>query len=134
MTVSRVGQATFFSSLQLSFRYRRTPVSTMGMSLRSQPMGWRRVRRWQGRQDSNLQPLVLETSALPIELHPSGRPRLLRLPVQLVLPAARAELVQLHAPRVVSLVLARAVRALFADGARQRDHGSVLGLGHGLVI
>ena len=25
---------------------------------------------WQGRQDSNLQPLVLETSALPIELHP----------------------------------------------------------------
>src|SRR5688572_2587774 len=30
------------------------------------------VRRWQGRQDSNLQPLVLETSALPIELHPSG--------------------------------------------------------------
>ena len=26
---------------------------------------------WQGRQDSNLQPLVLETSALPIELHPS---------------------------------------------------------------
>ncbi len=30
-------------------------------------------RRWQGRQDSNLQPLVLETSALPIELHPSER-------------------------------------------------------------
>ncbi len=26
--------------------------------------------RWQGRQDSNLQPLVLETRALPIELHP----------------------------------------------------------------
>lgn len=25
---------------------------------------------WQGRQDSNLQPLVLETRALPIELHP----------------------------------------------------------------
>ena len=33
------------------------------------------VREWQGRQDSNLQPLVLETSALPIELHPSGRLR-----------------------------------------------------------
>ena len=25
---------------------------------------------WQGRRESNSQPLVLETSALPIELHP----------------------------------------------------------------
>jgi hypothetical protein len=33
--------------------------------------GLRRL-EWQGRQDSNLQPLVLETSALPIELHPSA--------------------------------------------------------------
>ena len=32
-----------------------------------------RLREWQGRQDSNLQPLVLETSALPIELHPYRR-------------------------------------------------------------
>ena len=31
---------------------------------------------WQRRQDSNLQPLVLETSALPIELHPSASPYL----------------------------------------------------------
>ena len=31
---------------------------------------------WQGRQDSNLQPLVLETSALPVELHPSASPYL----------------------------------------------------------
>src|SRR5918992_215083 len=30
MTVSRVGQATFFSSAQLSTRYRRMPVSTIG--------------------------------------------------------------------------------------------------------
>ena len=28
------------------------------------------VRKWQGRRESNSQPLVLETSALPIELHP----------------------------------------------------------------
>src|SRR5699024_8087109 len=28
--------------------------------------------RWQGRQDSNLQPAVLETAALPIELRPFG--------------------------------------------------------------
>jgi hypothetical protein len=27
------------------------------------------TKRWQGRQDSNLQPAVLETAALPIELH-----------------------------------------------------------------
>src|SRR5438309_4851411 len=29
-------------------------------------------REWQGRQDLNLQPPVLETGALPIELHPSA--------------------------------------------------------------
>ena len=36
-------------------------------------MGGTRRGWWQGRQDSNLQPLVLETSALPIELHPYRR-------------------------------------------------------------
>jgi len=50
--------------------------------------------------------------------------------VQRVMPAARAEAVELQPPRVVPLVLARAVRALLAGGARQRDHWSVLGLGH----
>jgi hypothetical protein len=30
----------------------------------------RRSTTWQGRQDSNLQPAVLETAALPIELQP----------------------------------------------------------------
>src|SRR3990170_4133468 len=98
VTVSRVGQATFFSSAQLSTRYRRMPVSTIGQLFLLLPrwdslMRWRSG--WQGRQDLNLQPLVLETSALPIELHPSERASLLRLPVQLVLPAAGAELVQL---------------------------------------
>ena len=84
----------------------------------------------------NPQPLVLETSALPIELHPSGPDALtlLRLPVQLMLPTARAELVELHQPRVISLVLPRAVRAFLADGARQRDHGSILSLGHVVSI
>src|SRR6187402_1468750 len=91
--------------------------------------GWRAT-VWQGRQDSNLQPLVLETSALPVELHPSDV-ALLRLPVQRVLPAARAELVQLEPPRVVLLVLAGAVRALLARRARQGDDWSILGLGHG---
>jgi hypothetical protein len=50
--------------------------------------------------------------------------------VQLMLPAARTELVQLHPARVISLILPRAVRALLAGGARQRDHGSILCLGH----
>jgi hypothetical protein len=54
--------------------------------------------------------------------------------VQLVLPAAWAELVQLHAARVISLVLARAVRAFLADGARQCDHGSILGLCHVVLV
>jgi hypothetical protein len=45
-------------------------------------------------------------------------------------PIPGAVLHQLQAPWVVSLALPRAVRALFADGARQRDDGSILGLGH----
>ena len=31
------------------------------------------VHRWQGRRESNPQPAVLETAALPIELHPYGK-------------------------------------------------------------
>src|SRR6476619_4465310 len=58
---------------------------------------------------------------------------LLRLPVQRVLPATRAELVQLHPAGIVSLVLAGAVRALLAGRARQRDDGSIFGLGHGAM-
>jgi hypothetical protein len=61
---------------------------------------------------------------------PPGTLPLFRFPVQLVLAAPRTELVQLHPARVVLLVLPRAVRALLADGARQADHGSILGLGH----
>src|SRR5688572_20554031 len=39
MTVSRVGQATFLSSLQLSMRYRRMPVSTIGSIFLLQVVG-----------------------------------------------------------------------------------------------
>src|SRR5687767_10497064 len=46
------------------------PVNTIGRYFPAAQF-WTCVRwSWQGRQDSNLQPLVLETSALPIELHP----------------------------------------------------------------
>ncbi len=131
MTVSRVGQATFLSSAQLSTRYRRMPVNTIGSYFLLR--GGVQVRvRWSGRGDRTRtcnrwfwRPVLYQLSYTP----PSDA-SLLRLPVQLVLPAARAELVQLQAPRVVPLALPRAVRALLADGARQADHGSILGLCH----
>jgi hypothetical protein len=50
--------------------------------------------------------------------------------MQRVLPTPGAELVQLEPARVIALVLPRAVRALLAGGARQGDHGSILGLCH----
>src|SRR5262245_42017223 len=109
ITVSRVGQATFFSSAQLSTRYRRTPVNTMSsffLLLRVDSVRpgigpesgrgdrTRTCNRWFWR------PVLYQLSYTPI-----GRAALLRLPVQLMLPAAGAELVQLHPPRVVPLVL-----------------------------
>ena len=65
---------------------------------------------------------------------PSDALCLLRLPMQRVLPAAGAELVELHPAGVVPLVLAGAVRALLAGGARQRYHWTILGLGHGAMF
>lgn len=102
--------------------------------MRRRAAAWR---IWQGRRDSNPQPLVLETSALPIELHPCGPmgspptwPPLLRLAMECVHATARAELVQLQPRGVVSLVLPGAVRPLAARRARQRDHRSILCLRH----
>src|SRR4026207_831049 len=116
ITVSRVGQATFFSSAQLSTRWRRKPVNTIGLyflllrdGVWERPGGGRGDRtrtcnRWFWR------PVLYQLSYTPPDSH-----RLLGLPVQLVLPAARAELVQLQAPGVVAFVLPRAVRAFLAD-------------------
>src|SRR5205823_1878259 len=93
----------------------------------------------------NLQPLVLETSALPIELHPCGSragaapasvptpPRgwraeaticlsLLGLPVEGVPPLVRTILVELQPVGVVLLVLSRRVVPPLALGARELDH------------
>ena len=88
----------------------------------------------------NPQPPLLESGALPIELLAYERmayrlsliiPRqldkqlaireLLLLLVQRVLAAARTELVELDAARIVAAILLRRVVALFALGARQRD-------------
>src|SRR6187397_611864 len=131
ITVSRVGQATFFSSAQLSTRYRRTPVNTMSsffLLLRVDRVLCSRGGRGDRTRTCNRwfwRPVLYQLSYTPIE-----HAALLRLPVQLVLPAAGAELVQLHPPRVVPLVLPGAVRALLADGARQGDHRSILGFCH----
>src|SRR5262245_33348121 len=88
-----VGQATFFSSARTSERYWRGPVFSFvgccwGWARRSGARGlsapcfaiMRFVCRFtallsrveQGRRDSNPQPPVLETGALPIELLPFG--------------------------------------------------------------
>src|SRR5712691_575233 len=77
-----------------------------------------------GGRDSNSQPLVLETSALPVELPPyESSPS---LPVRGVLPAARAELRKLDPVGIVLPVLRRRIRARPAGRARERDDRSVV--------
>ena len=72
---------------------------------------------WQARRESNPQPPVLETGALPIELLAYS----LALLVSRVLPAEAAELAQLEPLGRLLLVLRRAVVATLALGARHRD-------------
>src|SRR5438034_1308984 len=98
---------------------------------------------WHARRDSNPQPADLEAAALPIELRasttrravpgaiipcrrrarqPAGaESRLAGLAVRRVLAAARAELLELQAVRVVPPVLLGVVRPLLAVWAGQRD-------------
>src|SRR5688500_1593454 len=64
-TCSLVGQVTFLSSDHASCMKRRSRVTYL-ISSGVPPRHGRRT--WQARQDSNLQPPVLETGALPIEL------------------------------------------------------------------
>src|SRR3989442_490494 len=59
ITVWRSGQVTFCSSAQASCENRTSPSCCCAISA---PL--------HGRRDSNSQPLVLETSALPVELLP----------------------------------------------------------------
>ena len=81
---------------------------------------------WQGRQESNPQPTVLETVALPIELRPYedphvGESRLPGFPVQLVTPATGAELLQFDPTRVIAPVLLAGVIPFAADRALECD-------------
>src|SRR5207248_218897 len=81
-----------------------------------------------GGRDSNSQPLVLETRALPIELPPydGAATWLTSLPMLRVLAAPRAEFRHLEAVRIVLPVLRRRVRARPAGLARERDDRAVV--------
>lgn len=79
---------------------------------------------WQGGQDSNLQPTVLETATLPIELPPYGP--LLRLAVRLMAAAKAAVLAQLEPFRRFLLIFLRVVIAAFAFRTRHNDHHAIL--------
>src|SRR4029450_11935249 len=90
---------------------------------------WRISRGWQARPDSNRQPLVLETRALPIELRaydslPASS--LLGFPVQGMTPAPRAVLAKLDPVGIVPLVLLGRIGPLTALGARQLDDRPIL--------
>src|SRR6185369_17484606 len=86
-------------------------------------------------RESNPQPPVLETGALPIELLSYAVPStyaLLRLAMRRVLPAEPAELAHLETLGRLLLVLRRAVVATLALGARHRDDVSHFGIPQGL--
>src|SRR5580658_6992452 len=102
----------------------------------------RSTKFWQGGQDSNLQPTVLETATLPIELPPSirraalgvlhrpassGLPRFL---VRLVALAPLAVFLDLQSRGGLLPVLHRRVVAAFAVAACQRDDDPVFLFGH----
>lgn len=73
----RVGQATFFNSARTSrtnFLMRDvlvcTAVSCAAIFSHPRIILPPTAKDWQGRQESNPQPTVLETATLPVELHP----------------------------------------------------------------
>jgi hypothetical protein len=82
---------------------------------------------WQGGQDSNLQPTVLETATLPIELPPFGwGSTLLGFPVSFVTAAKAAVLAQLEPVGGVLFVFERVVVPALALRAGHRYHHAVL--------
>ena len=78
---------------------------------------------WQGRQESNPQPTVLETATLPIELHPYPITSLTLLCffVYGMFLAKLAILAQFNTIRIVFLVLIGLIVALFAFRTSQRN-------------
>src|SRR2546423_11720268 len=91
----------------------------------------------QGRRDSNPQPPVLETGALPVELRPSDGSlgeRLPRFPVRCVAPAPAAELLQLDAVGRVPLALVALVVTPLALLACQGYRDALTGRGHARLL
>src|SRR5579875_3484002 len=82
---------------------------------------------WQGRQDSNLQPTVLETATLPIELLPFA---LFRFAMRPMTPAPAAVLPQLQALARLDPVFERIVVAPLALGACKHHHHAVFFFRH----
>src|SRR2546430_2030973 len=107
MTVSRSGQVTFRSSDQDSCAKRVRPTFASRTAISAETR--------HGGRDSNSQPLVLETRALPIELPPYASSR---LTVRRVLTASWAELRKLDPVGIVLPVLRRRIRARPAGRAR----------------
>src|SRR5271165_4177224 len=88
-------------------------------------------KNWQGGQDSNLQPTVLETATLPIELPPYGAyARLFRLAMRTVTAAPAAILREFHPVALVLSIFLRVVVAPLALVASQHDHHTILFLRH----
>lgn len=82
---------------------------------------------WQDRQESNPQPPVLETGALPVELLSCNiYLQRLALFVVCVFPASGAEFLQLHSVRMLALVSRGRIITIFAIFASQDDYISHL--------
>src|SRR5512134_4061071 len=141
----RPGHVTFFISVLNSFRntdaFRASPspaalgrpssvafrvpgrrssnlsFSDLAMSLPSPAAG----KGWQARRDSNPQPADLESAALAVRATGLSPRRLLGFLVGRMLPARRAELLELQLVRHGLLVLRRGVVPHLALGTRQRD-------------
>jgi hypothetical protein len=85
---------------------------------------------WQARQDSNLQPTVLETATLPIELLALGQLPLFAM--RALAPAPAAIFAELQPFGGLHLIFESVIVAPLALSARQRDHHTVLFFCHRL--
>ena len=108
--------------------------TSMGRAMWLRPISTRYL-TGQGRQESNPQPTVLETVALPIELRPYDRvsavPGLSRFAMKLMCSTSRAELLKFQSSRIVLSILLGGVISLTAFRALHCHYRTIaLLLGH----